>query len=74
LEKIALYERPKLQAITVTGDAKPLRAKPDLSLLTELDQLERMILKTGGGQTAGADRDDPDRRLLPGARKAADRR
>jgi hypothetical protein len=67
LHKILPFERPRLAAITVKGDPEnPLRVKADLSALSdeELDQLERICLKAGAGNTGGAGRDaDPDRPL-----------
>jgi hypothetical protein len=61
LEKIARYERPKLQAITLAGDARhPLRVQPDLSVLTdaELDALAprcpELESKTGNIERRGS--------------------
>jgi hypothetical protein len=69
LHKIFPFERPRLAAITVKGDTEsPLRVKADLSALSdeELNQLERICLKAGAGNTGGAGRDaDPDRPLEP---------
>src|SRR5271169_464043 len=50
LDRLMPYERPKLAAVTVKGDAEnPLRVKADLTVLTDakLDTLEKLCLKAG---------------------------
>jgi hypothetical protein len=50
LDKLMPFERPRLAAVTVKGDAdNPLRVKADLSALSDekLNQLERICLKAG---------------------------
>jgi hypothetical protein len=54
LQRLLPFERPRLQAIAVTGDLlHPERVKPDLTKLTdtELKQLEKIVLKVGGATT-----------------------
>jgi hypothetical protein len=56
LYKITAYERAKMKSKDAPPDQHEYgRVPPDLTKLTraELDALEKMVLKVGGGSTAG---------------------